>query len=345
MKRIKPILISLVILTAIIITGCVDDAESDDRVSGKYPGADTPADSARLFSPGFINTGMITRDVAIMPEMDELYFCVSTLGYRYASIMYTKKVDGYWTKPALAPHMEDLLYINFEPCISPDGKKFFFLSSRPDPANNKVGGNQDIWVMERKGDTWNEPYNLGEPVSTSAQEYYPSVTREGTLYFTRQEEDANYIYRSKYINGTYQKPEKLPPQVNCGQNRFNAFISPDEDYIIVPAAGMEGSTGGSTDYYIVFRDNNDNWSEPVNMGEKINSKSNLEFSAYVSPDKEALFFMSARLFNPDSIYSLIPDGNIMDLYNMPETGNSNIYWIKSDIIEDLKQKAVFTNKE
>ena len=341
MKRKKPIITGLAVISAIFfICNCNTD-KTIKGLSGKYPGGDAPADSATLLAPGFINTGMITRDVAMTPDMDELYFSVSTPGYRYASIMVTKMVDGYWTRPAPVPHMEDLHYMNFEPCISPDGKKFFFLSSRPD-ANNREEGNQDIWVMERKGDTWDEPYNLGEPVSTDAQEYYPSVTRDGTIYFTRLLEDANYIFRSKYMDGEYQEPEQLPEQVNYGRNRFNAFISPDEDYIIVPVAGAEESIGGSTDYYIVFRDNDDNWSEPLNMGEKINSRSNLEFSAYVSPDKEALFFMSARLFDPDSVYTLIGDGTIMDLYSKPETGNSNIYWIKADLIEELRQKAVFT---
>ena len=42
--------------------------------------------------------------------------------------------------------------------------------------------------------------------------------------------------------------ELLPEQVNCGANRFNAFVSPDESFVIVPAAGMEDAYDG-VDYY------------------------------------------------------------------------------------------------
>lgn len=318
-------------------TSSIDSALPD----GPYPDPGMPGDIARLFSPGFINTGMITRDVAMTPAMDELYFSVSTLGYKYATIMVTKKANGVWTKPEVAPHMDDFRFTNFEPFISPDGKKMFFLSTRPDPAKGEETGDQDIWVMDRDEDAWGEPYNLGEPISSEAQEYYPSVTKDGTLYFTRFENGANFIYRSRIAGGSYLEPEKLPVQVNTGTARFNASISPDEDHIIVPAAGKEESIGGSTDYYIVFRDEDDNWSEPVNMGEKINTGSNQEFSAYISPDKQAFFFMSARLIQPNDIAELIPDKDFTKLYSMPETGNSNIYWIKADIIDELRRKAVF----
>jgi hypothetical protein len=330
----------IVLFIALTFYSC-RTCENVPKVRGKYPGEDKPADTSRLFSPGFINTGMIIRDITMTPEMDELYFSVSTLGYRHTSIMFTRKVNGLWSEPAPVPHMGDYHYINLEPCLSYDGNKLFFLSSRPDPVNNKEGGDQDIWVMERSGDTWDQPCSLGGPVCTGAPEFYPSLTKDGTIYFTRRDEGINYIYRSRFVNDEYQEPERLPEHVNCGLNRFNAFISPDEDYLILPVAGMKESINGSADYYIFFRDKDDNWSKPLNMGIRINSGSNLEYSASVSPDKEALFFMSARVINPDSISALIPGGNPMELYDMPETGNPNIYWINAHIITELKQKALF----
>ena len=183
--------------------------------------------------------------------------------------------------------------------------------------------------------------NLGEPVNTEDSEFYPSLTREGHLYFTRARKGSqlNMIYWSRLLNGRFQEPELLPEQVNCGINRFNAFISPDEDYLIIPAAGMDDSFGG-VDYYIVFRTDNDQWSEPLNMGPEINSEAMREWSAYVSRDNEVLFFMSDRLtgIGPDQwSYQ-----GLSELHNNPGNGNPCIYWISAGIIDELREKAVFS---
>ena len=41
-------------------------------------------------------------------------------------------------------------------------------------------------------------------------------------------------------------------------------------------------------FFVVFRSANDTWSEPVNMGEVVNSRW-AEFSPYVSPDGRDFF--------------------------------------------------------
>ena len=141
------------------------------------------------------------------------------------------------------------------------------------------------------------------------------------------------------MEGLYQEPELLPAQVNAGVNRFNAFVDPDETYLILGVAGMADSFGG-TDYYIVFRNEQDEWSEPVNLGPRINTPGNLEYSAYVSPDGEFLFFMSQR---PDW-ETLAPGGTfdaeaLMRAAAEPENGNMDIYWIRADFLAGLRPQG------
>ena len=64
-------------------------------------------------------------------------------------------------------------------------------------------------------------------------------------------------FRSKIIDGIYIEPELLGPEINSGRSRYNALISSDERFLIVPTYGMEDSFG-ATDYYISFRDDTDN---------------------------------------------------------------------------------------
>ena len=46
--------------------------------------------------------------------------------------------------------------------------------------------------------------------------------------------------RSRFVDGAYAEPELLGPEVNCGSNRFNVFVAPDESFAIVPDVGHYG---------------------------------------------------------------------------------------------------------
>jgi hypothetical protein len=327
----------------ICFIGCLqnDLAEKDEvqfpQLSGPYLGQTPPNTEPQLFAPGIVSTGMYNRDVAMTPDGNEIYFCISTLGYNL--IFFSKQVDGFWTEPEIAPFISNDAYMYYEPHITPDGKQLLFLSNMP--SEERKEGNEDIWAVKRIGDGWGKPYNLGDPICTEHAEYFPSVTNDATLYFSRQNknERINYIYRSAFINGKYEAPEKLGPEVNCGTNRYNTYIDPNERYIIVPAVGMKDSYGGA-DYYIVFRDENDQWSKPINMGRQVNTKSGQEYSPYVSPDGKYFFFMSARtLPGIASSDEKITYRKLKELQDRPQNGNSDIYWIDASFIKDLKPSA------
>ena len=116
----------------------------------------------------------------------------------------------------------------FEPCLSWDGDRLYFLSNLVD--SDGVTGDQDIWYVERQGSEWSHPVNPGPPVNSDGAEYFPSLTRNGDMYFSRAERGSrlNMIYRSRWTGDAFQEAELLPEQVNCGTNRFNAFVSHGE---------------------------------------------------------------------------------------------------------------------
>ncbi|MFC2099016.1 hypothetical protein ACFLTA_06140 [Bacteroidota bacterium] len=331
--------IAFLLSCCIIITACSNEQSTKTGfpdLSGTYIGQELPGDSAEFFAPGIVSTGIATRDIAISPDGNELYFCISLGGFTYATILVCEQVNGKWTPPEIVSFCKNPDVIYFEPAFSWDGRRLYFLSTLAD--GDEAVGDQDIWYVERSEDGWGEPVNLGEPVNTEHGEFYPSLTREGHLYFTRAELGGriNRIYRSRLVDGTYQEPELLPENVNCGLNRFNAFISPDEDYIIVPAMGMEDSYGG-VDYYIIFRNETDQWSEPMNMGPSINSEAMQEWSPHVSRDGKVLFFMSNRVIEPDQ--TEWDYNKLLEINDKPGNGNSTIFWISAEIIEELRSEA------
>ncbi len=340
---------------SVALLGCGQQVEPEQIASfpvltGEYLGQQPPGIEAELFAPGIVSTGMYTRDVAMTPDGTEMFFGVSVGGLTV--IMQTKVEDGRWTRPEVAPFSANPDYMSLEPFVSPDGRKLYFLSNRPrdggvmSPESIGAWVNQDIWVVDRTADGWSEPYNLGPPVNSADEEYFPSVTRDGTIYFTRTPSGTreSYIYRSRLVDGQYTEPERLGPEVNSTASQFNAFVVPDESYLILSVFGREDSMG-SMDYYIVFRSEDDEWSRPINLGEEVNTARGGEFSPYVSPDGKYFFFMSTRSRPAESMPEQLSLDFLQEVFDGPQNGNSDIYWIEAGFIEDLRRAAAEESTE
>jgi len=305
-------------------------------LQGDYLGQIPPGEAPLLFAPGIISTGMNERDIAITPEGDEIYFTIS-LGRAVYAIAVCRSANGIWTQPEIASFSGRKNIQDLEPFISPEGKKFYFVSDRPVSEGEKKG-NMDIWVMDLTETGWGEPYNIGAPVNSELGDFFPSVTKDGTLYFTRNEKGGSTaVYRSRLAEGKYTDPVRLGETVNSTRGVYNVFISPDEDYMIAPIFGREDSHGG-TDYYIIFRNPDDTWREPINLGDKINSKFNFEWSPYVTRDGKYLFFMSDRVTDEGS-EDRLSYKTIMDKYDQPQNGSTDIYWVSASFIQKLKAES------
>ncbi|MBK9284349.1 MAG: OmpA family protein [Sphingobacteriaceae bacterium] len=65
------------------------------------------------------------------------------------------------------------------PSISYDNNFIFFTSDMP----GGYGG-KDIWFCKWNGSDWDKPVNLGPDINTSADEMFPTIRKDGTLYFS-----------------------------------------------------------------------------------------------------------------------------------------------------------------
>jgi len=314
------------------------------KLHGPYLGQHPPGNEPQLFASDIVSTGMYERDVALSPDGDEFYYGLA-FG-NLATILVSYLENGFWTEPQIAPFAMELDFLHFEPCIALDGEKLLFLCTRPPQGQeSKPGwGHQNIWAVDRQEDgSWDEPYDIGWPINTENNEYFPSVTRDGTLYFTRSfpKKDEAFIFRSSYIDGKYKEPEMLPAPVNGQGNLYNAFIAPDESYLIACVEALENKTeSGITNYCIFFRSHDDVWSKGIPMGEKINAPGTRAISPYVSPDGKYFFFASARAKKENfSGKTKIFWHHIQDIYTSPQNGSSDIYWVDAKVIHDLCPEA------
>ncbi len=295
-------------------------------ISGEYLGQTPPGQQAELFAPGIISSGMADRDIAISPDLKEIYY--SVLEKPHYSIVFMRKEGDAWTRQEIAPFSGQ--YDDCEPQFSPDGKRLYFCSNRP---LDGVGEpkDYDIWFVERSGNTWSEPQNPGSPINSEKNEFYPSMTNEGTIYFTSH---TMSLYRSRWKNGSYSTPEKLSDKVNSGRGEYNSFISPDESYLIFTSHGWDKGVGRG-DLFICYRKNDDSWSKAVNLGTGVNSVV-ADMCPTVSPEGKYLFFSSMRTiekFDPNPVKSF---DELQTNSQKPQNGRMDIYWVDASIIEQSR---------
>ena len=328
---------SALIVVVLLVLGSIGARVAPQGASGPsaYLGQRPPGSAPELFAPGVVSTGLNERDVAITPDGREVYWTVNAPGSPFTTTVVSRFENGAWTSPEVLPQMADPGAMHIEPAISPDGRHFFFTVARRSPAGRIASA--EIRVMERERDGWGAPRDPGPAINGPGRQFFPSVTRDGTLYFTRERgTEADGIYRSRLVEGRYGEPQRLPPQVNGGNGRFNAFVDPDERFLIVPMEGRPDGRGG-VDYYVVFRNPDDTWRDPVNLGEAVNTPGSGEYSPYVSPDGRYFFFMSSRV--PDAARpQALSAAFFRDLLQRPQNGNADIYWVNAGFIAALAKR-------
>lgn len=148
------------------------------------------------------------------------------------------------------------------PFISRDGKTFYMASNRP----GGLGGT-DIWVSTRESveDPWGPPVNVGQPVNSSANDFCPTIARDGHLFYFVSNRaggcggDDIYVTRLRDDKG-YEQPENLGCQLNSAANEASPFplaqprSGPVLYFSSFRAGGFAldapGATAGDADIYV-----------------------------------------------------------------------------------------------
>ena len=190
-----------------------------------------------------------------------------------------------------------------------DGK-LFFTSARNTDGNKIYGWNQEPFLDLYQIDVTKgiDSSEYGTPIqvpsknlNTRFHEASVSITNDGkTMYFTRDNmsgknrvdydrEGTTYlqIYKARLIDGIWQQIEKLPFNDDVFSSGHPA-LSPDNKQLYF-VSDREGGMGG-TDIYVVDILEYDNYSEPRNLGPKVNTQGR-EMFPFVAKDN-TLFFSS-----------------------------------------------------
>ena len=278
-----------------------------------------------LFAPGAISTRENELNAAFSPDGRTVYFTRKAGdGGRFAVILESTALPGGgWSEPAVAGFSGQ--FADYDPILSPEGNQLFFISYRP-LSGTAPRKDLDIWVVERAGTAWGTPRNLGVPINSDGDELYPSVAADGTLYFSscgRPDSRGRCdLYRSRVQNGKYLTPENLGDSVNTAASETDAYVAPDQSYLVFAAYGRPDAVGDGDLYVTFFR--SEVWSAPRLLGGGVNSVAR-EYCPIVSPDGRYLYFTSQRGFTDTHPQRALTTRELSDSLQSLRNGFGNVY--------------------
>lgn len=114
------------------------------------------------------------------------------------------------------------------PFVSRDGKTFYMASNRP----GGLGG-IDIWVSTRASvdDPWGAPVNAGAPVNSAANDFCPTISRDGHLFYFASNRPGGCggddLYTTRLRPDGWDPVENLGCDVNSPANEASPFPLPE----------------------------------------------------------------------------------------------------------------------
>lgn len=271
------------------------------------------------------------RDLCISSDGNEAYFTIQSPDGTISQIVCLKKKRDKWQDPELLHFNRPFMFL--EPSLTPDNQRLYFVSDQPLPGGEKKKKDFDIWYVDREEDgEWSEPVNPGAPLNSEYDEFYPSVSKNGNLYFTAVKPDGlgkDDIYVSRWNGSSFESPEMLQAPVNSEGYEFNAFISPDEKFLLYSKYNAFDGFG-SGDLYIVRRDDAGNWRAPENLGEPLNTKF-MEYCPFYDAGTKTLYFTSRRSDLKPRDFKHV--GELQAFIQNNPNGQSKLYKIQLDLDE------------
>ena len=305
MKYLGVIILSLII-------GC-QLSETNHIYKGAFFGPEVP-NQPQLLAPSILATPLSEYNGTFSPDGTLFYYTSESPGK--SIITYTEmSANGLWSKPATA--LFSGMNTEYDPLFAPDGQRIYFSSER---ALNENRNNTNIWYVDID--------DLKSPVSvplTNRGNYYSSITNNGKIYFNVWND--GFIYSATPSDSGYVIEQIGIPEIDSDIG--DPFIDPDETYLIYRGYGKKSL--GRGDLFITYKNDNE-WSVPKNLGDRINSEAH-DICPYVTSDKKRFIFASDRL---QQNYNSANVDSMQNKFISHDNGNQNIYQVSADFIELLK---------
>jgi outer membrane protein OmpA-like peptidoglycan-associated protein len=190
-------------------------------------------------------------------------------------------------------------YKEFKPLLSPDGKVLYF-SRKNHPENiGGVADSEDIWYSEKNTETgeWEKAKNIGPTLNNAGPNFVSSVTPDGktavVLLGNRYLDNGKMvsgISMSNNRNGEWTKPTTVRIENDYNYSDKANYYLTNSRKVLLMSVDREDTNGGR-DLYVSFSKNDSVWSEPLNIGNQVNTAGE-ESCPFLAADNKTLYFSS-----------------------------------------------------
>lgn len=223
-------------------------------------------------------------------------------------------------------------YEELRPVLSPNGKMLFF-TRKDHPGNVGGNGDEDIWYVEKDETTggWGPAINIGPPLNTPGPNYIGSIAGNETsmIAILGNQYKKNGKLRpgvsvSTFLGDGWSEPQALKiKNAYITSTDASYFLSADKKILLMAIERFD--VVGGKDIYVSFAQGDGEWSEPLNLGPKINTAHD-EDSPFLAADNRTLYFSSKgfRGYGKSDVYVSRLLDNTWENWTTPENLGSAI---------------------
>ena len=271
-----------VIFIFTLIAACCASIAQENNC--RYFDLPLPNEVPQDFNPELLDLNGSFKFNVEIKHCDQIYFTTITGN---ENIYFSKKDKGTWSEPKIAS-FSDPNHSDADPFLTKDGERIYFISKRPtSPTDKKLEWN--IWYANYSNGKWTKPQPLPEPINSEEfDEYFFSISDKGNVFFSSNRkggEGSFDIYTAKLLGDLkFSAPQNAGRPLSTEKYEFDPYIAPDESFILFSI-----NEKGGSDLYVSHKDQNGNWMEPQNLGDKIN-RTDQDFAPSLSVDGKFIFF-------------------------------------------------------
>jgi OmpA-OmpF porin, OOP family len=192
-------------------------------------------------------------------------------------------------------------YSEYNPLLSPDGKTLYF-SRKNHPEN--IGGEkdkEDIWFSELdENGKWMLAKNMGSQFNNSFPNFVNTISTTpdgksvimvlGNKYVKDGKKSLAGVSISSNVGGQWTKPVSLNITNDYNYNeKANYFLTNNRKTLLMSVERDDSK--GDRDLYVTFMGDDSVWTEPLNLGNVVNTAAE-ESGPFLAIDDKTLYFSS-----------------------------------------------------
>lgn len=228
-----------------------------------------------------LNSSYDEQNAVLSPDGHSIYYTIANHPQNIGGlkdpgdIWFSIWEDGHWSAPRHTGSLINDRGYNGVAGFSPDGRQMFLLSHYSN-ARDGAARSQGISVSRNNGVGWSKPENIAIPYFQNKSGIVAGyLSPDNQVFVYSAETYGSYGVEDIYVtlrgSGGWSSPRNLGSTINTSLQELSPSISADGNTLYFSANGRGGF--GSFDVYAASRkdDSWQNWTEPVNLGPKVNS--------------------------------------------------------------------------